>query len=43
MAPRTKTTVVDGQGYVLHGLVFLLMSTHSHSILEDDDNTDLTL
>ena len=30
-------------GVVLHGLVFLLMSTHSHSILEDDDNTDSTL
>ncbi|EJK72373.1 hypothetical protein THAOC_06101, partial [Thalassiosira oceanica] len=27
MASRTKTTVADGQGYVLYGLVFLLMST----------------
>ena len=27
MALRTKTTVTDGQGYVLHGLLFLLMPT----------------
>ena len=27
MASRTKTTVADGQGYVLHGLLFLLMPT----------------